>query len=108
MILLIEKDGQTLPGCGQIQNLYPILEIRMGAGDKDNSFIILSVHCLWKDHWHLGTIEQKRNLKHEWTIKNDPSIIYWVINVGDRVVLPQQAQFKIEEWKFYFLSGKSK
>lgn len=76
MILLVEKDGQTSPGCGQIQNLYPILEIRMGAGDKDNSFTILSVHCPGKDHWHLGTIiEQKRNLKREWTIKNDPSII---------------------------------
>ena len=40
MILLIEKDGQTLPVCGQIQNLCPVREISMGAGDKDNSFII--------------------------------------------------------------------
>ena len=40
MILLIEKDGQTLPGCGQIQNLCPVWEISMGAGDKDNSLIV--------------------------------------------------------------------
>lgn len=50
MILLIEKDGQTLPGYGQIQNLCPVREISMGAGDKDNSFIIMSVNYSWKDH----------------------------------------------------------